>query len=324
MMIEEFILKSTDLEVHISNLGGTITHIITKDKAGKPVDVVLGFDKPEAYVSPEYLADYPYLGAAIGRYGNRIARGEFKLNGKVYSLPRNNGGNTLHGGLSGFDRKEWKVLESGGNFLTLQYVSEDGEEGFPGKVTAEINFKVEENDLFIHYSATADEATPVSLTHHPYFNLNPVEKDVKEHLLKLYTDKYLETEDMIPDGKVVKASGDFKFRDFVRLGNVIENEDGLDHCYIFDDTTDIVKMAELYSHESGIRLTVHSNYPGLQVYTGKYLNVKNGKGGAGYGAFSGVALEAQYWPDSPNHAEFPSTILKPGEEYDRTTIYSFN
>lgn len=323
-MLEEFVLKNTDLEVHITNLGATITHMITKDKNGKPVDVILGFDKPESYDTAAYLSNYPYLGAAIGRYANRIAKGSFELDGKTYTLPRNNGENALHGGNSGFDRKIWTVLDSSATTLTLQYVSEDGEEGFPGKLTVEISFKLEGKDFLIHYKATGNKNTPVNLTHHPYFNLTPAEADIKEHELKLFTDKYLESEELIPTEKIIKASGDYKFRDYNRLGNVIEHHDGLDDCYVFDYTNEIVKMAELYAPASGIRLTVFSNYPGLQVYTGKYLDVTNAKGGKHYGPFAGVALEAQFWPDSPNHPGFPSTILKAGEVYDKTTVFSFN
>lgn len=322
-MIEQFILKNTELEVRISALGATLTHILAKNSSGKPTDVLLGFDSPETYTSKKYLANYPYLGTAIGRYGNRIGNASFSIDGKLYNLSANEAPRQLHGGFTGFDRKIWNVVDRSDKSITLQYISEDGEEGFPGRLTVDLTYTLDCKDLRIDYKAVTDKPTCVSLTHHPYFNLNPTDPDVRQHQMKLYTDKYLQTKDMVPDGVVVKASGNFKFRDFSCLGNVIDQEDGLDHCYIFDDTREIVKMAEVYHPVSGIRLTVHSNYPGLQVYTGKYLDVDNGKEGRHYGAFSGVAFEAQFWPDSPNHEQFPSTLLVPGEEYDRTTIYSF-
>ena len=322
-MIEQFILKNAELEVRISSLGATLTHMITKDRSGKPVDVLLGFDAPEMYASEEYLSDYPYLGATIGRYGNRIGNARFTIDGHEYLLSANEAPKQLHGGFSGFDKKEWTVAERSGNSITFRYVSEDGEEGFPGKLTVEVKYTLESKDLRIDYKAETDKPTHVNLTHHPYFNLDMAASDVKGHTLKLYTDKYLQTQDMVPDGTILKATGNFKFREPQRLADVIEKEDGLDHCFVYDNSDEIVKMAELCSPESGIRLSVHSNSPGLQVYTGKYLNVGHGKGGRHYGAFSGVALEAQFWPDSPNRVTFPSTLLRPNDIYSKTTIYSF-
>lgn len=321
--IKEYVLKNTQLEVHVVNLGGTLSKIITSDINGQPVDVLLGFNSPEKYNSEDYLSDYPYLGATIGRYGNRIGGAAFSIHGQIYSLARNSGQHQLHGGASGFDRKYWDLVKQTETTLCLRYISEDGEEGFPGQLTVEVTYTLEGKDLRIDYDAVTDKTTHVSLTHHPYFNLNPKESDVRGHILTLYSNRYLKTNDMIPDGHIVDASGDYNFQEGRRLGDIIANHDGLDHCYVFSSSPEMTKMAKLFSPQSGITLSVYSDYPGIQVYTGKYLHVAEGKEGRTYGSFSGVALEAQYFPDSPNHPEFPSTLLEPGQKYRKTTIYSF-
>lgn len=320
---EIFILKNHLLEVHISTLGATITRMITGDRDGKAVDVILGMERAEDYETAEYVATGAYLGAAIGRYGNRIAGGKFSLDGKVYQLAVNNGPNHLHGGVCGFDKKIWTVTRSGNTELSLRYVSADGEENYPGTLNVDITFTVEGSELKIDYRATTDKDCYVNLTHHPYFNLCPASSDINGHLLKLYTNKYLKTNDLIPDGTIVAVSGEYDFTRPRALRGVISQEGGLDDCFVFDNGGKIVRQAELCCEESGITLYVCSDYPGLQVYTGRYLDVKNAKGGKYYGAYAGVALEAQYWPDSPNHPDFPSTLLAPGEEYWKTTIYGF-
>lgn len=320
---EIYILKNDLLEVHISTLGATITRMITCGRSGETIDVILGMERAGDYETAEYVAAGAYLGAAIGRYGNRIAGGKFSLDGKVYQLAVNNGPNHLHGGVCGFDKKIWAVTASGNTGLGLRYVSADGEENYPGTLTVDITFSVEGSELKIDYRATTDKDCYVNLTHHPYFNLCPASGDVKNHLLRLHTDKYLKTNDLIPDGGFVTVSGNYDFTRPRALRGVIEQEGGLDDCFVFDNAGKIVRQAELWCEESGITLYVCSDYPGLQVYTGRYLDVKNAKGGNYYGAYAGVALEAQYWPDSPNHPEFPSTLLVPGEEYRKTTIYGF-
>lgn len=323
MKIEKYILKSKGLEVWISALGATITRMVTKDKDNNPVDVVLGFDTPEEYCSEEYLADYPYLGSTIGRYGNRIGGARFTIDGETYALTANEGENQLHGGRYGFDRKMWTLRTRTENSVVLVYVSADGEEGYPGKLTVEVTFTVEGKELRIGHRAFTDKPTHVSITHHPYFNLNPAAPDIKGHTLKMYSNRYLQTDRSIPTGVTVDAAGDFNFETPARLEGVIDNQDGLDHCYVFEPGKGVVKMAEVACGENGLKLTVSSDYPGVQVYTGKYLQVKEAKGGKNYGAFAGVALEAQFWPDSPNHADFPSTLLVPGQEYRKTIVYSF-
>lgn len=321
MKPEIFILKNELLEVHVSTLGATITRMITKNREGRAVDVILGMERAEDYESQEYVTSGAYLGAGIGRYGNRIAKGKFAIEGKEYQLAVNNGANHLHGGICGFDKKIWNVMDRNSAMLALRYVSPDGEENYPGNLTADICFEVVGKELRIHYKAVTDQKCYVNLTHHPYFNLNPEGADIKDHLLKLYTDKYLKTDDLIPDGTFVDMKGDYDFTQPRSLQGVIENRGGLDDCFIFGQNENIVRQAELYSPVTDIKLYVCSDYPGLQVYTGRYLDVKNAKQGRQYGAFAGVALEAQFWPDSPNHPDFPSTLLIPGEEYRKTTIY---
>lgn len=323
MKPEICILKNELLEVHISTLGATITRMIVRQPAGKAVDVILGMEHAEDYESAEYLAAGAYLGAAIGRYGNRIAGGKFVLDQQEYQLAVNNGANHLHGGYCGFDKKIWTVTKKDTTVLGLRYISLDGEENYPGNLTVDICFEVAGKELKIGYSATTDKKCYVNLTHHPYFNLNPESADIKDHMLKLYTDRFLKTDDLIPDGTFVKMSGDYDFTHSLSMRGVIEHDGGLDDCFVFNAGAGIVRQAELFSKESGIKLYVCSDYPGLQVYTGRYLNVKNAKLGKHYGAYAGVALEAQFWPDSPNHPSFPSTILEPGETYRKTTVYGF-
>lgn len=323
MKPEVYILKNESLEVHISTWGATITRMITGAANGESVDVVLGMERAEDYQTLAYQATGAYLGAGIGRYANRIAEGEFILDGQCYQLAINNGNNHLHGGVCGFDKKIWQVTERSDTLLNLRYVSPDGEENYPGTLTTDITFEVKGKELKLSYKAVTDKPCYVNLTHHPYFNLNPEGKDIRDHILKLYTDQYLATYDLIPDGNFVKAEGDYDFTSPRELRGAISHLGGLDDCFIFNPEGKLIRQAELYSEKTGIKMYVCSDYPGLQVYTGRYLDVSQAKGGKYYGAYAGVALEAQFWPDSPNHPAFPSTLLRPGESYAKTTIYGF-
>ncbi len=320
---EVYTLKSDWLEVHVSTWGATITRMIVPDKDGCPVDVLLGMERGEDYMTSEYIASGAYLGACIGRYANRIAGGTFVLDGVRYQLAVNNGTNHLHGGVCGFDKKIWDVIAYDGQMLTLGYCSPDGEEGYPGTLNVRITFAVVGRELKVNYHATTDKSCYVSLTHHPYFNLNPVGKDIRSHLLKLNTSQFLKSNDLIPDGTLATVEGDYDFTTPKPLGDVIEHRGGLDDCFVFNQVGVIKRMAELESADTGIKMYVCSDYPGLQVYTGRYLNVYGAKGGRNYGPYAGVALEAQYFPDSPNHQEFPSTLLKPGEEYSKNIVFGF-
>lgn len=324
MQIKEYILKNEDIEVHICNYGGIIKNIYTRDCNWKLVDIVLGFDDPEQYVSPDYLNNYPYLGTTIGRYANRIHRGEITLNGQIFSLEKNDRSNCLHGGSAGFDRQYWDGEQIDDHHLILRYTSNDGEGGFPGKLEVTVQYILVNNMLKITYDATTDRDTFVNITHRPYFNLNPEQETIAGLELQLYSNRLLETNpELIPTGNILTADTDHTFHFPKRLSDIIE-KDGLDDCYLFPDLGSIQLMAELSSPYTGILLTILSDYPGLQVYTGKFLQVENGKQGKHYGPFSGIALEAQMFPDSPHHPSFPSTLLRPGEKYHHTTIYSLN
>lgn len=320
---EIYTLKSKYLEVHISRWGATIIRMFVPDKNGNLVDVLLGMENAEDYMTSEYAASGAYLGAGIGRYANRIAGGVFLLDGVKYQLAVNNDANHLHGGICGFDKKLWDIVTYDGKSLTLGYCSPDGEEEYPGNLNVKITFAVDDRELKIHYHATTDKNCYVNLTHHPYFNLNPECQDIKSHLLKLYTNQFLKTNDLIPDGSFVLAEGDYDFTNPRALCHVIDNQGGLDDCFVFNQPGKMKRMAELASKETGIKMYVCSDYPGLQIYTGRYLNIQGAKKGRNYGPYAGVALEAQYFPDSPNHLEFPSTLLKPGEEYSKNIVFGF-
>ena len=323
MKPEIYILKNDVLEVHISTWGATICRMIVKNERGEAIDTILGMEHAEDYLSPEYVEAGAYLGAAIGRYGNRIAGGQFVLNGKTYQLAVNNGPNHLHGGICGFDKKIWTVTSSQATTLSLRYISPDGEENYPGTLTVDIYFEVIGKELRMTYKAVTDKDCYVNLTHHPYFNLDSEGTDIKKHVLKLYTNKYLQTDDLIPDGTFLQGEGAYDFTEPRSLSEVISQYGGLDDCFIFDNAGKVIRQAELFCEKSAITLYVCSDYPGLQVYTGRYLNVAHAKGGKHYGEYAGIALEAQFWPDSPNHAAFPSTLLVPGKAYHKTTIYGF-
>lgn len=319
-----YVLKNEFLEVHVGAWGATLQRMLVTGKDGRRRDVLLGLEHPEGYAGVEYAATGAYLGALVGRYANRIADGRFTLEGREYQLAVNNGRNHLHGGVCGFDKQLWSKTYFADNALVLRYVSPDGEEGYPGTLEVQVGFVLSGKELKITYQAWVDKPCPVNLTHHPYFNLCGGVGNVKSHVLRLYTDKYLQTEDLIPDGMVVSAiGGGCNFNNPVALQAVIEERGGLDDCFVFGSGGDVKRMAELSEPLSGMTLYVASDYPGLQVYTGKYLDVPGGIGGVHYGAYAGIALEAQYFPDSPNHPEFPSTLLMPGEEYCKTIVYGF-
>lgn len=324
MELKEYILKNECLEIHVCNLGGIIKNLIVRDCNWKAVDVVLGFDTVEQYTRADYLANYPYLGALIGRYGNRIKDATFEIDGHRYTLDKNDHGNCLHGGAAGLDRAVWDVEQPDEEHLVLRYTSEDGEGGFPGTLDITVRYTIERNVFRVTYDARCDKPTHVNLTQHPYFNLNPGDANIGDHELRLYSNQYLETTpDLIPTGRVLPAEGKYSFP-FNKPLYLALREDGLDDCYVFDSLGEPRLMAELSHPKNGLTVTILSDYPGLQVYTGKHLDVANGKGGTRYGPYAGIALETQMFPDSPRHPGFPSTLLEPGEHYRHVTVYSFN
>lgn len=314
-----------EIDVTFLNFGGIIQKISVPDKTGKMEDVVLGFDNPE-----DYLAENPYFGALIGRYANRIAGGKFNLEGKSYSLKQNNGQNALHGGERGFNRVFWNVEKNPDNFsYTLTYLSRDGEEGYPGNLSVEVTYRVSNGrELIIDYRATTDKATPLNLTNHSYFNLGGKNAEtILDHELWINADHYtVVTGDLIPTGDIFSVIGAKDFREHKAIGKDIGHiNGGYDHNYVLNEAPLFDPKARLYHPASGRTLEVFTTEPGLQLYSGNQLDGSlRGKSGIKYHQYHGLCLETQHFPDSPNHAHFPDTILKPGDVFTSKTIYRFS
>jgi aldose 1-epimerase len=321
------------MEVKISNYGGIVVSISVPDKNGQFADVTLGYDNLEGY-----LKETPYFGALVGRYGNRIANAKFALNGKEYKLAANNGLNSLHGGLKGFDKVIWEgksLATAEGPALELTYFSKDGEEGFPGKLSVTTVYTLtDDNGLKIEYTATTDKDTVVNLTHHSYFNLAG-KGDVLNYEVMINADKFTPTDkNLIPTGELRPVKGTpFDFRKPTAIGARINQDDeqlktagGYDQNWVIDKPAGkLGLMARVHEPATGRVLEVLSTEPGMQFYTGNFLNGKiTGKGGWVYTARSAFCMEPQHYPDSPNHPEFPSVVLKPGREYHNTIIYRFS
>lgn len=314
------------ITLKISDYGGVIQSILVPGKSGEMADVVLGFDSLAGY-----LQDNPYIGTLIGRYANRIARGKFSLEGKTYQLAVNNGPNHLHGGLKGFDKVLWEAAEfadSQGAGVTLSYLSHDMEEGYPGNLKVRVTFTLDkENNVILDYEAKTDKPGPLNLTHHAYYNLGGGSGTVHDHKLQIFADSCLVSdENLVPTGEIAKLDGsplDFRVPKLVgkELGRV---EGGFDHCYILAGENQELRKAARVSHpESGRVMEVFTTEPGMQFYSSNFLGGLKGKGGQTYGKHQALCLETQHFPDSPNHPEFPNTILKPGETYRQKTIYRF-
>jgi aldose 1-epimerase len=319
------------VETRITNYGGIVVSLKTPDKAGNSGDIVLGFDDLNGY-----LQDEPYFGALIGRYGNRIAKAQFTLDGKVYKLADNDGQNSLHGGKKGFDKRVWTPAVKG-NSLELTYVSKDGEEGYPGTLTAKVVYTLEANgDLKLDYSATTDKDTVLNLTNHSYFNLKGQGNgDILDHEVTLYANRFTPVDSgLIPTGELKAVKGTpFDFLTPHQIGERINGADeqlklgkGYDHNWVLDAKSGAVaKAAEVHSAASGRVLEVWTNQPGIQFYTGNFLDgTLKGKDGKTYGRRSALCLETQHFPDSPNQPKFPSVVLKPGQTFHATTIWKFS
>ncbi|MCU0404320.1 MAG: galactose mutarotase [Chitinophagaceae bacterium] len=313
-------------QVKITNYGGIVTAWLAKDKAGNMGNIVLGFDS----LAP-YLQSPPYFGAIIGRYGNRIAKGTFSLEGKTYKLAANNGINHLHGGVKGFDKVVWDAQPdtTGGNTsLVLTYLSKDGEEGYPGNLKVKVVYTLNDADgLLMDYSAETDKTTIVNLTNHSYFNLSgDVANTILNHELEINADKYTPVDaTLIPTGNLVDVTGTpFDFRKPNKIGARISNvEGGYDHNFVLTRQSNGMELvATLYDSVSGRQLEVITTEPGLQFYSGNFLDgtLRNadGKVIVKHGA---LCLETQHFPDSPNNPGFPTTVLNPGEKYSTKTIY---
>jgi aldose 1-epimerase len=320
-------------EVAITNFGGSVVSIKVADRQGKIEDVVLGYDSLDGYVS-----DKAYLGAVIGRYGNRIAQGRFTLDGATYTLARNNGENSLHGGIKGFNKAVWNAREVAGKdgpSVELTYLSKDGEEGYPGNLAVKVVYTLtERNELKIDYSATTDKKTVVNLTNHSYFNLNPSGSDILQHVVMIDADKFTPVDAaLIPTGELRSVAGTpFDFRKPTVIGARIEHDDeqlklghGYDHNFMLNKRGKGVELAaRVVEPRTGRVLEVLTSEPGVQFYTGNFLDGVRGKGGKEYRRRSAFCLETQHFPDSPNHPKFPTTELKAGEKYHSTTIYKFS
>jgi aldose 1-epimerase len=323
------------MEVAITNYGGIVVQWQVPDRKGNLADVVLGYDDLDGYIH-----DKAYLGALIGRYGNRIAQGKFTLGGKTYTLPRNNGENTLHGGLKGFNRVIWRATElesKDGPALQLEYLSKDGEEGFPGNLAVKVVYTLtDENELKIEYSATTDKETVLNLTNHSYFNLAGAGNgDILQHQVMLPADKFVPVdESQIPTGELRSVQGTpMDFRTPTAVGARIEQDypqlkigGGYDNTWVPADggSKTPTLAASVYEPGTGRTLEVWTTEPGVQFYTGNNLYGAKGKGGKVYLRRYALCLETQHFADSPNHPNFPSTVLKPGEHYHSVTIYKFS
>ncbi|WP_083937787.1 aldose epimerase family protein [Hymenobacter aerophilus] len=318
------------MQADITNYGGIITSLLVPDRAGQPGDVVLGFDKLEDYLRrPPH--ESPYFGALVGRYGNRIARSWFTLDGKQYQLATNDGPNHLHGGQRGFDKVVWQATpgtSAAGQTLTLHYTSPNGEEGYPGTLVVTVVYTLtNDNALRLDYTATTDKATPVNLTNHSYFNLSAGQTpDVLAHELTLDADQYTVVDDeLIPTGELRPvAATPMDFRQPHAIGaRIAQVPGGYDHNWVLSGQG-MRPVARVYEPVSGRTLEVRTDQPGLQFYSGNQLDGRlTGKNGQVYGPHAGFCLETQHFPDSPNHPGFPSTILHPGDTLRTSTIYLF-
>ena len=312
-------------EVKISNYGGTVTSFITPDKNDKKSEIIVGFDSLN-----QYLQKPPYFGALIGRYGNRIANAKFTLDGTTYHLAANDGKNTLHGGLKGFDKVVWDATIPNDSVpsLTLKYLSKDGEEGFPGNLNVTVNYTLtNDNELKIEYNAVTDKPTPVNLTNHTYFNLSgDVNNIILDESLMIDADKYTPVDStLIPTGKITAVKGTpYDFTSSKKIGQDIgQVKGGYDFNWVLNrKDSSLQKVAVLTDSISGRSLEVYTTQPGLQFYTGNFLDGKFiNRDGKPIKQHAALCLETQHFPDSPNEPGFPSTILRPGEKYHSVTVY---
>lgn len=322
------------MEVKIINYGATIVSLKVPDKNNKFEDVVMGYDNLEDYINGS-----SYFGCIVGRFGNRIAKGKFTLDGKEYQLTINDGENHLHGGTIGFNKVLWNaepVVSDSSQSLKLIYLSKDGEQGYPGNLTIQVIYSLNNNnELIIDYSAETDKPTIINPTHHSYFNLSgSFNNTILNHELFIDADYITPINDkLIPTGELMKVEGTpFDFRTFHKIGERINEKHeqlifgkGYDHNWVLNNYNGQVrKVAELYDSSSGRAMEVLTDQPGIQFYSGNFLNSSiKGKNGTVYDYRTGLCLETQHFPDSPNHSNFPSVVLRPGEKYTQKTIYHF-
>ncbi|HEY6092970.1 MAG TPA: aldose epimerase family protein [Gemmatimonadales bacterium] len=335
--VELFTLTNAHgVEIRAMTYGAIITAIYTPDRNGRRDDIVLGFDSVAGYLSGS-----PYFGAVVGRYANRIAGGHFTLDGVTYTLARNNGPNSLHGGLRGFDKVLWSaepVRSDNAVGVRLRYTSPDGEEGYPGTLQVQVTYTLTAHDeLIVDYDATTDKATPLNLSQHTYWNLHGHgQGDILDHVLSLDASRYTPVDStLIPTGEIAPVAGTpFDFRTPAAVGARIDaaNEQlgfghGYDHNWVLDQPRPgiLSHAARLVDPVSGRAIDVSTTEPGIQFYAGNFLDgTIKGKGGQVYGHRGALCLETQHFPDSPNHPNFPPTILRPGQRYQSRTIVTFS
>jgi aldose 1-epimerase len=351
--------NSQGLEVHVTNFGAIISSLIVPDRQGKLGDIALGYNDVSSYLN---AVDKPYFGAIVGRYGNRIAGGRFSIDGQAYQLATNNGPNALHGGVIGFDKVVWTAetyTENGERGVVLTYLAKDGEEGYPGNLQVNVTYRLTDaNELIVDYLATTDQATPVNLTQHTYFNLKGEgEGDILDHHLMINAANYTPVDEtLIPTGELAPVAGTpFDFTELKPMGRDIgaDHEQlrfggGFDHNWVLQSQPASEKLlrgraasqlsggaasaknrlrlaAKVYEPTTGRELTVETSEPGIQFYCGNFLDGRlRGKSGKPYVHRGGFCLETQHYPDSPNQPNFPSTILRPGEVYRSQTVFTFS
>lgn len=324
------------IQVGVINYGATVQSIRTPDRDGKMADIALGFDTLDGY-----LGTHPYFGAVVGRYGNRVAKGHFKLDGKDYKLAINNGENSLHGGLKGFDKVVWTArdasADAGSPAVELTYLSKDGEEGYPGNLTVTVRYTLTDDDeVRIDYTAKTDKTTVTNITNHSYFNLAGAGSgDILKHQMTLHASKFTPVDaGLIPTGELKPVKGTpFDFTTATAIGARIDGDDqqlkfglGYDHNWVIDQKApgELTLAAEVSDAASGRTLQVSTTEPGVQFYTGNFLDgTIKGKDGKVYAKRNGLCLETQHFPDSPNHPAFPTTTLKPGETRTSRTVWKF-
>jgi aldose 1-epimerase len=330
--VEIFTLTDGAYEARIATYGGIVVSLKAPDRNGKLADVVLGFANLDGYLANFNGPSTAFFGAIVGRYANRIAHGSFTLDGHKYSLPLNNGENSLHGGPHGFNNVVWKA-KAVANGVELTYLSKDGEAGYPGNLSAVVRYTLVKGDLRIEYWATTDKDTVLNLTNHSYFNLAG-QGDILNHQLTLQASRFTPVDaGLIPTGELKSVeSTPFDFRKATAVGARINADDeqlrrgrGYDHNWVLDGSGKLAQAAELYDPGSGRVLKVLTDQPGIQFYSGNFLDGSiKGKGGRPDELHSALCLETQHFPDSPNHPDFPATELKPGEHYHTVTVYTLS
>jgi len=333
--VDIYTLSEGPIEVRVTNYGGYLVSLKVPDRNGKSADIVLGFDDLDGYVNNNTHKGTAYLGPIVGRYANRIARGNFTLDGRQYSLAINNGPNALHGGPHGFHQVVWKgrLIPAG---IELTYLSKDGEEGYPGNLNVVVRYTLSQGALTIDYSATTDKDTILNLTNHTYFNLKGAgQGDILDHDLILYASRFTWADsNLTPTGELKSVGGTpLDFRKSTRIGERIDSDyeqlrvaGGYDQNFVLDaGGRELAEAAEVYEPSSGRVMRVLTDQPGVQFYTGNFFDgTIKGKNGIAYQRRFGLCLETQHFPDSPNHPEFPTTELEPGQRFHRVTVFGFS